>query len=138
MCLPCEAASAAHSSTALNCGRPTPVIIRVVHIAPGPTPTLTTSAPALMRSRVPSAVTTLPATIGRVGCDRAHLLDGPQRAGLMAVGGVDHQHVGAHGQQRLGLRGRVAVDADGDRDPQAAVRRRPPAGRSSSAARPCA
>ena len=57
-------AAAAHSSTAENCGRPTPVIIRVVHMAPGPTPTLTMSAPASTRSRVPSAVTTLPATIG--------------------------------------------------------------------------
>ena len=45
-------------------GRPTPVIIRVVHIAPGPTPTLTMIAPALIRSRVPSADTTLPATSG--------------------------------------------------------------------------
>ncbi len=59
-------ASAAHSSTAENCGRPTPVIIRVVHIAPGPTPTLTMSAPASTSCRVPSAVTTLPATIGTV------------------------------------------------------------------------
>ena len=50
--------------TAVNCGRPTPVIIRVVHIAPGPMPTLTMSAPALIRSRVPSGVATLPATIG--------------------------------------------------------------------------
>ena len=33
-------------------------------MAPGPTPTLTTSAPASISSRVPSAVTTLPATTG--------------------------------------------------------------------------
>ena len=57
-------ASSAHSSTALNCGRPTPVIMRVVHIAPGPTPTFTMSAPARTRSRTPSAVTTLPAASG--------------------------------------------------------------------------
>ena len=50
---PCRRASAAHSSTAENCGRPTPVIIRVVHMAPGPTPTFTMSAPASIRSRVP-------------------------------------------------------------------------------------
>ena len=43
---------------------PTPVIIRVVHIAPGPTPTLTIDAPAVIRSRVPSADTTLPAASG--------------------------------------------------------------------------
>ena len=57
----------AHSSTALNCGRPTPVIIRVVHMAPGPTPTFTMSAPASIRSLTPSVVTTLPATIGTEG-----------------------------------------------------------------------
>ena len=33
---PSSRAAAAHSSTAENCGRPTPVIIRVVHMAPGP------------------------------------------------------------------------------------------------------
>ena len=51
----------------MNCGRPTPVIIRVVHIAPGPMPTLTMSAPAATRSLTPSAVTTLPATTGTPG-----------------------------------------------------------------------
>ncbi len=61
-CAPRARAAAAHSATAENCGRPTPVAIRVVHIAPGPTPTLTTSAPASRRSTVPAAVTTLPAT----------------------------------------------------------------------------
>ena len=65
--LPCFLASGAHSSTAENCGRPTPVCIRVVHIAPGPTPTLIMSAPASINSFVPAAVTTLPATIGIVG-----------------------------------------------------------------------
>ena len=64
---PSSRAARAHSSTDENCGRPTPVIIRVVHIAPGPTPTLTTSAPASTRSRTPSAVTTLPATTGTPG-----------------------------------------------------------------------
>ncbi len=66
-CLPSSRAAAEHSSTALNCGRPTPVIIRVVHMAPGPTPTLTMSAPASTSARVPSAETTLPATIGTAG-----------------------------------------------------------------------
>jgi hypothetical protein len=66
-CAPRVAASDAHSSTAENCGRPTPVIIRVVHIAPGPTPTLTMSAPAATRSATPPAVTTFPATIGTDG-----------------------------------------------------------------------
>ena len=61
---PSRRASAAHSSTAENCGRPTPVIILVVHIAPGPTPTLTMSAPAETRSATPAAVTTFPAATG--------------------------------------------------------------------------
>ena len=39
----------------------------MVHIAPGPTPTLTTSAPADTRSSTPAAVTTLPATTGTEG-----------------------------------------------------------------------
>src|SRR5258708_40004456 len=54
-------AAAPHSTTAENCGLPTPVIILVVHIAPGPTPTLTIDAPAVIRSRVASADTPLPA-----------------------------------------------------------------------------
>jgi hypothetical protein len=45
-------------------GRPTAVIMRVVHIAPGPTPTLRIDAPAPTRSCTPSAVTMLPAAIG--------------------------------------------------------------------------
>ena len=39
----------------------------------------------------------------------------------MTVCRVDHQHVGSHRQQGLGLGGRVSVDADRDSDPQAAV-----------------
>ena len=59
-CLPSSRALVAHSRTAENCGRPTAVCIRVVHMAPGPTPTFTMSAPAATRSLTPSAVTTLP------------------------------------------------------------------------------
>ena len=64
---PSARAWAAHSRTALNWGRPTPVIIRVVHIAPGPTPTFTMSAPASTRSATLAAVTTFPAAIGTPG-----------------------------------------------------------------------
>ena len=67
ICLPSFLAASAHSITAENCGLPTPVCILVVHIAPGPTPTLTISAPASIKSLTPSAVTTLPATIGIFG-----------------------------------------------------------------------
>ena len=120
-CRRARAAAAAHSSTAENCGRPTPVIIRVVHMAPGPTPTLTMSAPASTRSRVPSAVTTLPATTGTCGSSAA---DGGQRLEhpvLVAVRGVDDEAVGAGVEQLPGLVRDVAVDADRGGDPQAAV-----------------
>ena len=54
---------------AVNCGTPTPEIIRVVQIEPGPIPTLIASAPAISRSRVPSVVATLPA-ITSISCRR--------------------------------------------------------------------
>ena len=47
--------------TAVICGTPTPLMIRVVQIAPGPIPTFTASAPASIRSFAPSAVAMLPA-----------------------------------------------------------------------------
>jgi len=43
-------------------GTPTPAIIRVVQIDPGPIPTLTASAPASTKSDAASAVAILPAT----------------------------------------------------------------------------
>ena len=42
-------------------GTPTPEMIRVVQMAPGPMPTLTASAPASIRSSAASAVAMLPA-----------------------------------------------------------------------------
>ena len=60
---PSGAHASAHSITALSWGTPTPATTRVVQTEPGPTPTLTPSAPAATRSRAPSAVATLPATI---------------------------------------------------------------------------
>ena len=93
---PSERASAAHSTTAENCGRPTPVITRVVHIAPGPTPTLTMSAPASTSWRVPVAVTTLPATIGVSGATPRTASTVRSVRVLVAVGGVDDEHVDAH------------------------------------------
>ena len=47
---------------AVNCGTPTPAIILVVHMLPGPMPTLTASLPALISSIVAAAVATFPAT----------------------------------------------------------------------------
>ena len=40
----------AASIIAVTCGTPTPATTRVVQIDPGPTPTLTASAPALIRA----------------------------------------------------------------------------------------
>src|ERR1700689_1186990 len=89
-CAPSRRAWAAHSRTALNCGRPTPVIIRVVHIAPGPTPTLTMSAPAATRSATPDAVTTLPATTGTTGPPPPLADAGPRRHQVGHAGRGDH------------------------------------------------
>ncbi len=46
--------------TAVICGAPTPVTMRVVQIEPGPTPTLTASGAASTNACAPSRVATLP------------------------------------------------------------------------------
>ena len=67
------AAAFEHSAMAVNCGTPAPATIRVVQIDPGPTPTLSPSAPAAIRSRTASFVAMLPATTSMSGnlCLRA-------------------------------------------------------------------
>ena len=50
-----------------NCGYPTPAIIRVVHIEPGPIPTLIPSTPALAKNFAASPVAILPATTSSEG-----------------------------------------------------------------------
>ena len=45
---------------AVICGTPTPATTRVVQIDPGPTPTFTASAPALMSACAPARVATFP------------------------------------------------------------------------------
>ena len=92
-------------------------------MAPGPTPTLTTSAPASIRSRVPSAVTTLPATTGTAPATDAHRAHRLDRLLLVAVRGVDDEHVDTGGEQGGRLAGDVAVDADRGRGEQLAGRR---------------
>ena len=42
------------SAMAVSCGTPTPATMRVVHMEPGPMPTLMASAPASIRARAPS------------------------------------------------------------------------------------
>ena len=93
-------AASAVSSTAENCGRPTAVIMRVVHIAPGPTPTFRMSAPA--RHEVVHAL----GGDDVAGGDRdaeAELGDGAQGAQhplLVPVRGVDDEHVDARRGER--------------------------------------
>ena len=53
----------AASMIAVICGTPTPATMRVVQIDPGPTPTLTASAPALINACAPERVATLPPII---------------------------------------------------------------------------
>ena len=52
---------------AVICGTPTPATTRVVQIDPGPTPTFTASAPALMSACAPARVATLPPIISCLG-----------------------------------------------------------------------
>ncbi|CDE72593.1 putative uncharacterized protein [Acidaminococcus sp. CAG:917] len=67
MRLPYLSASSAQSIIAVICGTPIPATILVVHIEPGPMPTLTISAPASISAFVASAVATLPAMTGSDG-----------------------------------------------------------------------
>ena len=100
---------------AVNCGTPTPEIIRVVQIEPGPMPTLTASAPARIRSRAPSVVATFPAITSMCPAllDAADRLDDVPR---MSVGAIDHKHIDPFFDQAGNAF--VVVDADGRPDPQ--------------------
>ena len=91
----------------------------MVQIDPGPMPTLTASAPASTRACAPSAVATLPAitSMSKLALDLGHRLDD---VGGMAVGRIDHQHVHARPDQRLGAL--VVVDAHRRTDAQPAAR----------------
>ena len=75
---------------------------------------------------MPAAVTTLPATTGTCGSSERTAPSGVEHLALVAVRGVDDEHVDA-GLEQLGrLRLDVAVDADGGGDAQPALRRRAP------------
>ena len=137
-CAPSRRASAAHSSTAVNCGRPTPVIIRVVHMAPGPTPTLTMSAPASTRSATP---------VGGHHVARDHRHRGARSPAPRAARAIifswwpcavsTTSRSTPASSSSLALARDVAVDAERGGDPQPAARRRWRAGRGSRAARRC-
>mmetsp|Transcript_11442 Transcript_11442/g.13124 ORF Transcript_11442/g.13124 Transcript_11442/m.13124 type:complete len:394 (-) Transcript_11442:44-1225(-) len=58
---PCRWATSAHSITAESCGTPLPATRRVMQIEPGPTPILSPSAPAAIKSAAPSPVAIFPA-----------------------------------------------------------------------------
>ena len=58
--MPESAAASATSEIAVSCGTPTPATIRVVHIEPGPIPTLSASTPIEIKSSAASAVAMLP------------------------------------------------------------------------------
>ncbi len=60
---PASCATFETSITAVSCGTPDPVTILVMHVDPGPTPTLTASTSAEIRSFAASAVAIFPATI---------------------------------------------------------------------------
>ena len=89
MWAPSRLAAAAHSTTAENCGRPTPVISRVVHMAPGPTPTLTIDAAG--GDQVAGALRGYHVAGGdrQPEVERRHRLDRVEHLELMAVRGVD-------------------------------------------------
>ena len=121
--MPASRAASDASYTAVTWGTPTPATMRVVQIEPGPTPTLTASTPASMSACAPSRVATLPPMTSMwsndgVGLEPADDVDDP---GGLAVGGVDHEHVDSRVAQRLGALPRVAEEADGRADAQAAL-----------------
>ena len=103
----------AASWIAVTCGTPMPVTTRVVQIEPGPTPTLTASAPASTSACAPARVAMLPPTIStREPTSRSqprHHLDHALR---VPVRGVDHDHVDAGVDQRHRPLVRLLADAD--------------------------
>lgn len=77
---------------AVSCGTPTPEIILVVQIDPGPIPTLTASAPARIKSLAPSVVATFPA-ITSISHRFFGLANGFDHVLGMTVGTVHHQNI---------------------------------------------
>ena len=67
-------------------------------------------------------MTTLPATIFASGSSARPDSDRTERAGLVSVGSVDHEHVDAVADQLLGVLGGITVDPDCRTDHQAALR----------------
>lgn len=104
---------------AVNWGIPTPEITRVVQMEPGPTPTLMACTPALMRSEAPSAVTTLPATMGRSVSLRR--LETTSITRVVSCGGVNEQGVRSGGNQGFGAVQIIGAHTHGGAAAQVAV-----------------
>ena len=105
---------------ALSWGTPTPAITRVVQMEPGPTPILTASAPALIRSRAPVGgghVAGDELDLGKIALGVGHRLHHPVG---VAVGRVDHDDVHPGVEQDADPLFLVRAHPDGGPDPQAA------------------
>ena len=75
----------------MTCGTPTPATTRVVQIEPGPTPTFTASAPALMSACAPARVATFPPMISMV--DENFLMRSIASSIGMALVGAPRRHL---------------------------------------------
>ena len=110
--------------SAVTCGTPTPATTRVVQIEPGPTPTLTASAPASISACAPARVAMLPPTTStppspaEVGL---HPGDHVEHGALVAVRGVDDDHVDPGVDQQAGPLVGVLAHAERGADDQPAV-----------------
>ena len=98
---------------AVSCGTPTPATMRVVQIEPGPMPDLHRIRPGIDQRRVASAVATLPA----MTCTELESFFTRSTASrdvpVVAMRGVDDDHVALGIDQRLGPL--EALVADGGR-----------------------
>jgi hypothetical protein len=93
---------------------PTPVTTRVVQIDPGPTPTLTMSAPWSAQARTASPVATLPTISATCRVNRSLSLAGElEDPGRVAVGGVDGEQVDARTRPAPRPAPHPRADADG-------------------------
>jgi hypothetical protein len=88
-------------STAVICGTPTPATIRVVQIEPGPTPTLTASAPWSISASAASPVTMLPPMTWSCGKFFFTHFTRSSTPCEWPVRGVDHHDVDARGSKCL-------------------------------------
>ena len=106
---------------AVICGTPMPATTRVVQMEPGPMPTLTTSAPAMIRSWVACGGGDVAGDERQVGIGLFDGLHGGEHAGGVAVGGVEADGVHFGVDQRGDAVHHIAGDANGGGAEQAAL-----------------